>query len=53
MKKWDLVAIVAEVGGAICTVVGLIAASKKNDNLKATVHKLMLEDKSYGKRHRS
>lgn len=46
MKKWDLVAIGTEVFGAICAVVGLIAAVKKEESLEDTVHRLMLEDKS-------
>lgn len=49
MKKWDIVALATEIGGAICAVIGLIAASKKEEDLEDKVHRLMLEDKSYGK----
>lgn len=48
MKKWDLVAIAAEVIGAVCTVVGFLAAAKKSEGIEDTVHRLMLEDKSNG-----
>ncbi len=53
MKKWDLVAIGAEVLGAICTVVGFLAAAKKSEGLEDTVHRLMLEDKSNDRKRKN
>ena len=51
MKKWDIVALAAEIFGGICAVVGLVAAAKKEENLEDTVHRLMLEDKSHERKN--